>query len=160
MVLNMICCTHGLSNFVVSNFCLHTSELFHSLSLSLSTFGGDQNFNFMATMLQLKVAKWWLFEKIELSALYKHSFEKQCATDHWWRSFTVTMDGQRQLFVEHQAQHLVLFFFLFPKFVDFFACIKGVSMSFSWKRTSLFLLVWLSKWNRAETWCGSSGFLK
>ena len=68
MVLNMICCTHGLSNFVVSNFCLQTSELFHSLSLS--TFGGDQNFNFMATMLQLKVAKRQLFEKIELGALY------------------------------------------------------------------------------------------
>ena len=36
MVLNMICCTHGLSNFVVSNFCLQTSELFHFFSLSLS----------------------------------------------------------------------------------------------------------------------------
>ena len=101
---------HGLSNFVVSNFCFQTSEFLHSLSLS--PFGGNQNFNFMATMLQLKVAKWRLFEKFELSSLYKHSFEKQCATDHWWRSFTVTMDGQRQLFVEHQAQHLGLFFFV------------------------------------------------
>ena len=96
----------------------------------------------MATVLQLKVAKRRLFEKIELSALYKHSFEKQCATDHWWRSFTVTMDGQRQLFVEHQAQHLGLFFFV-SKFCWFFACIKGVSMSFPQK-----VLLYFS-------WCGS-----
>ena len=159
MVLNMTCCTHGLSNFVVNNFCLQTSEFLHSLSLS--PFGGNQNFNFMATMLQLKVTKRQLFEKNwTWCPVLKHRFEKQCATDHWWRSFPVTMDGHRKLFVKHQAQHLVLFFFLFPKFVDFFACIKGVSMSFSWKRTSLFLLVWLSKWNRAETWCGNSGFFK
>ena len=144
MVLNMICCTHGLSNFVVSNFCLQTSELFHSLSLSLSLLLEVTKILILwQPCYNWRLPKGNFLKKLNLVPCIKAQVWETVCNWSLVKMFHCNYGWTQATVCGASSTTFGSFLFCFQSLLTFFACMKGFPSLFPEKG-----LHYLS-------WCGS-----